>query len=348
MYTSRPLDQAIPEPELGNFPSYVVESTRARLTYQSAVPLVAQVCALLNKDPTSQLRPKYTSTGYPGQWVCTLRTPIIPAFGGARAFESEPATQKKIAKQAVAFACCVALHKAGALNDNLQVPRKQNTTLADSLDVDGRRVDYAPVDEKGIWTTYEPAFKDPGRPENDVWCNIVEVLEDGKVHRVALVCANDLQAVFSLAESRNADMSFYGPTGAKVTVRVPESALLTFEDEDERELRLEQLRKLNWGAAKTSLNRKLKFTAVDNFVALWAPLAQNSAAVDWSKVERPYSPALAAELGDDTILIIRSARPTVRLGAFLKVRDDVHSLAPAHAIECYLQPGSTRHKLLKT
>lgn len=115
----RPVTEA-DEPELDNLPTYVVPSTGAILTYQSAIPLLSEFCSLLPTDPfAAAQKPEFEITGVGLRWKATLRLPMIAALPGKRVVVGFAMATKKASKQAAAFEICVELHAARALDDHL-------------------------------------------------------------------------------------------------------------------------------------------------------------------------------------------------------------------------------------
>lgn len=337
MYATRPAEEPIAEPELDDTPTYTVSSTGALLTYQSAIPLLAQFCSLLRTDDFSaHQKPDYTVIPAAPLWACQLRTPMIAALGGVREYESPALATKKGAKQSVAYQACLELHRRGAI-DNWLLPVRESRAQG-AKDADGKDVDTSEVAKLGATTSFHSAFGNVWVGEQrEVYLNVVEIRYEGTEQRVGLVCGTDLaldSGVGSLFEA-----------GSTIDVQIKISKQLVWPTPEERSGRLQQLQALNAAVARTSINRRLDVEAP--FVALWTPLTDGeNPTVDWSVVESPFSPADPATLKDGELIVLPWRKPAVRLGKLVGIRADVDSLSPTELIESSLGTTSSLRKLV--
>ncbi|KAF9994488.1 Dicer-like protein 1, partial [Modicella reniformis] len=121
--------------ELANVETtYIVESTKARVTYLSAVSLLHQYCASLPVDSYTQLMPVFElkPSIIPGEYHCWL---TLPPNAPEWDFHSDSFAKKPLAKRSVAFNACKRLHVLGALNDRL-LPFKNKTLIKEELALD--------------------------------------------------------------------------------------------------------------------------------------------------------------------------------------------------------------------
>ncbi|ORY90629.1 hypothetical protein BCR35DRAFT_349581 [Leucosporidium creatinivorum] len=341
MYATRPAEDPLDEPELDNTPTYTVPSTGALLTYQSAIPLLSQFCALLGTDNFSQQqKPIYTvipSEDSGLSWACQLRTPMIAALGGVKEFQSPAMATKKGAKQAVAYEACLELHRKGSIDDWMLPVRESRTQGA--KDADGREVDASDVSKLGVATAFRSAFGNVWAiEEQEVYLNVLELRQGGEEQRVGLVCGTNL------AEATGAEVGSLFEGVSTIDVQIKSSKRIVWPTSQDRFDRLQQLQALNAAVARTSINRRLDTDAPH--VALWAPLSDSEATVDWSVVENPFSPADPSTLKEGELIVLPWRRPSVRLGKLLRIREDVDSLSPTDVIETSLRPISSRRKLV--
>jgi endoribonuclease Dicer len=102
--------------ELAKRERFVVPSTGAILTYNTAVGLLGHLCSLIPRDTfTPTQRPRYTGT-----FVSTVHLPsMLPLPPDELVYEGPRKHSTKEAKRAVAFKAVKALHALGIFDDNL-------------------------------------------------------------------------------------------------------------------------------------------------------------------------------------------------------------------------------------
>lgn len=318
-----------------------MEATGALLTFQSAIPLLAQFCSLLRTDKFAPLpKPHYTVDGFGRNWTCELRLPMIATLGGIVSYRSAGWVSKKGARQAAAFEACVELHRKGAISDSL-LPVRESRTEAPK-DVDGRAVQVEDVDKDGVTMPFETGFGEV-MEGGEAWATVVELRMDGQgERRFGLVCARDLSAEL---EGEGGSLHAAGG-GGTIAVNVIRSSKIEWSSEEERTTRLGQLHQLNVDAARTAINRRVE-DANARFTALWVPLTAGGE-VDWSVVEQPFSPVELASLEEGQLVVLLSRWPSLRLGKLVQVRQDVNTLSETSLIENTLNATSKRRKLVKS
>ncbi|EJD46112.1 P-loop containing nucleoside triphosphate hydrolase protein [Auricularia subglabra TFB-10046 SS5] len=102
---------------------YVVPSTGATLTYDTAIPLLELLCASAPSDQYGVLRPSYTveELGEQAFRAAVALPPALPLPRAALRFDSgdEPRKSKREARRAAAFAAVAELHSLGVFDDHL-------------------------------------------------------------------------------------------------------------------------------------------------------------------------------------------------------------------------------------
>ncbi|GAA5974079.1 hypothetical protein JCM11641_003421 [Rhodosporidiobolus odoratus] len=184
MYATRPLDaEELQEPELDDLPTYWTPAG-ALLTHQSAIPLLAEFCQLIRFDAFTPLqKPRYSVGGVGILWRCELRLPKIRAISQST-FVSAPLATKKVSKQRAAFEVCIALHRAGALDDHL-LPVREPTGKG-AKDADGRQVDRNVLPKTldiSIPNVYGNVYSRPA-----AHLHIFELSSSSGTSRLGLVC----------------------------------------------------------------------------------------------------------------------------------------------------------------
>ena len=121
---------------------FVVQSTGAILTYNSAIGLLGHLCSLIPCDTfTPSHKPRYS-----GDFVSTVRLPsALPLPPEQLVYEGPRKHSKKEAKRAVAFKAVKALHSLGIFDDHLLPAHCKG-----DLEIDGDRSqvdDVTPIPE---------------------------------------------------------------------------------------------------------------------------------------------------------------------------------------------------------
>ncbi|KAG0366661.1 hypothetical protein BC939DRAFT_526607 [Gamsiella multidivaricata] len=111
--------------------SYIVKSTGARVTFNSAIALLHQYCASLPSDAYMRPKPYFEilAAKTAGEWDCLL---TLPPNAPIIDFYQASFSRKMLAKKAVAFQACTELHSIGALNDRL-LPHRNKVMIESEL-----------------------------------------------------------------------------------------------------------------------------------------------------------------------------------------------------------------------
>lgn len=145
---------------------YVVPSTGAILTYNSAVSLLNHLCTLIPRD-------KYTPSQLPayiGDFDMELQLPsALPLPPENLVFEGPPRRSKKEAKRAVAFVAVKRLHALGVFDDYLMPAKSMHG--GSSEDADGREI----PDTKGVPEMMTIAVRDPWTMGRNLWLHLVYI-----------------------------------------------------------------------------------------------------------------------------------------------------------------------------
>lgn len=269
------------EPELENTPRFIVPETGAILTYDSAIALLSEACALLPTDaysPSSQ--PRWEKFDVGPIHHCKVFLPMMPALPiDCREIQGPEEPTKKGAKQAAAFEACKILYEHGILDSHLLPVREGKGDYA--RDADDEPVDRTPLDLHieveqpnifgNMWTNFKPT----------TWLNEVNVkFPDGNIERFGLICGTrlDLEGPLTMHEP-----------GMQFEVHVKSLRRLAWSPQDRKE-RMEKLDKLTRWIIKQVINRKL---ISGPLLYMFAPLRETTAGhwdIDWWTVEHPYSP----------------------------------------------------------
>lgn len=269
------------EPELDNTPRYEVPETGAVLTYDRAVGLLTEACALLPTDAYSpSSHPRWERFDVGPIHRCKVYLPMMPSLPpDCREVQGPDIRTKKGAKQAAAFEACKMLYEHGVLDNYLMPIREGKGDYA--RDADDEPVDRTPLDLHieveqpnifgNMWASFNP----------NIWLNEVKItLQDGKVERFGLICGErmDLEGPLIMHEP-----------GVQFEVHVKAIRKLAWLEE-ERKDKLEKLDKLTRWIIKQVINRKL---ITGPLLYMFAPLRQATSGnwdIDWWAVEHPYSP----------------------------------------------------------
>ncbi|KAI5302309.1 cell cycle RNA binding protein whi3, partial [Ascosphaera pollenicola] len=113
--------------------SLTIPTTGAKLTFNSAISVLANYASSLQHDGETMTQVHYVMNRTPGGYICEA---ILPETSVIRGTCGKPASQKVLAKQSAAFETCVLLRKAGQLDDHLlsvvkkRRPAMRNAKLA--------------------------------------------------------------------------------------------------------------------------------------------------------------------------------------------------------------------------
>ncbi|GAA5881946.1 hypothetical protein JCM3774_002082 [Rhodotorula dairenensis] len=317
--TDDPEEQA--EPDLDDLPTY--DTTRgALLTHASAISTLSGFCQLLKVDQYTPLqKPVFTIAAQPGGWVAELRVPKTAALD-QHLFVSVPMPTRRAAKQNAAFQACIALHRAGALDDHLLPLRP--TRSSEARDSNGRALDRRPI---------PPIVEvELVNPFGNVFTSSTTHLYTFEIStmpsiRIAMLCGADV---------RVPPRTMYGSDGCPFELRVISHAGVVWRGSQEREERLSALENFNRRVGRVVLNRRI---GDHRIYALWAPV-DAAGEVDWSLVAEPFQTVDTASLFRGTPLVVPLQRPSIRFGRFSAVRNDVTASSLPSEIE--LSPGKKK------
>ncbi|KAH8114247.1 hypothetical protein DFH11DRAFT_1596751 [Phellopilus nigrolimitatus] len=123
--------------DLAERENYVIPSTGATLTYNSAIALLDHLCALIPRDRyTSSLQPKYTDMK---DKCASVQLPrALPLANDQLVYHGPQKHSKKEAKRAVAFSAVRALHGLGVFDDYLSPVKPKKGDVIE--DADGRPI----------------------------------------------------------------------------------------------------------------------------------------------------------------------------------------------------------------
>lgn len=182
------------ETELENTPRYIVPSTGAVLSYDSAVALLSETCSLIPTDaysPPSKPRYELDELGR-SLFSTTIFLPMMPLLPPeARVVKGPEISTKKGSKQAAAFECCKMFHALGILDDYLLPQREGKGDLA--RDADDALVDRTVLPlqlQTEVKNVFGNMWADDSRP---VYLNRVSYKDrQGEEHQIGLVCAEGI------------------------------------------------------------------------------------------------------------------------------------------------------------
>ncbi|KAI0059136.1 P-loop containing nucleoside triphosphate hydrolase protein [Artomyces pyxidatus] len=188
---------------------FVVPSTGAVLSYNTAIGLLGHLCALIPSDPfTPSLQPRYT-----GDFTSTLHLPTaLPLPREHLVYVGPTKGSKKEAKRAVAFLAVKALYVLNVFDDYLLPTR----SAKDHEDVDGRPVE----DVSNVPAMMDVVVRDPWTLGPRMWSHPVSV--DGR-RIAALVTGTPLRPV---------ELSWNGKT-----LRTHVGEVIEFDEDEERRQR---------------------------------------------------------------------------------------------------------------
>ncbi|KZT24079.1 P-loop containing nucleoside triphosphate hydrolase protein [Neolentinus lepideus HHB14362 ss-1] len=143
---------------------YVVPSTGAILTYNSAISLLNHLCSLIPRDRFTPVHlPKYS-----GDFQATLELPLsLPLPPDKLTYNGPVKRSKKEAKRAVAFMAVMELHHLNVFDDYL-LPAKSSSG-ADTEDADGRPI----LDVSEVPETMDVIVRDPFIVNQKMWLHVV-------------------------------------------------------------------------------------------------------------------------------------------------------------------------------
>ncbi|KAI8583787.1 hypothetical protein K450DRAFT_219980 [Umbelopsis ramanniana AG] len=95
---------------------FLVPSTQAAITLNSAVPLIHHYCSTLPKDEYCDLKPEFSCVKELDTFICTLK---LPSNAVVQETFTEAARSKTLAKKLVAMKAAIALYHAKGLSDHL-------------------------------------------------------------------------------------------------------------------------------------------------------------------------------------------------------------------------------------
>ncbi|GAA5920114.1 hypothetical protein JCM1841_004443 [Sporobolomyces salmonicolor] len=289
LYADRPPEPPeLKEPELDSLPTFTT-TAGALLTFQSAIPLLANFCALLNRNDlyTPLQKPLYRVSGVDAQWSAQLTLPKIAALKH-HVFVSETWPTKKAARQQTAFDVCHLLYQAGAL-DNYLLPIRE-TGSAGAVDALGRLVDCTPLPKVlGVSTlnVYGDIWNSPS-----AWLHVVEVAAEGKTCRLGLVCGAQL-ASFD-------DGELFDQAGGAFQIRLSRTKATNWADPGEQLERLKRLEDFTRDCVRISLNRRI---GDETFFALWTLLDGNDE-IDWAAIKSAFRPCEVDKLTQASLLVV--------------------------------------------
>lgn len=131
---------------------YTVPETGAKLSYMQSLICLANFTATLPHPPETSLTPEYYITTIPGGFQCEV---VMPDASPIKSAVGKIHTSKGAAKCAAAFELCLALLKAGHLDNHLrsvftkQLPEMRNARLAVSSK---KKTEYAMRIKPELWS----------------------------------------------------------------------------------------------------------------------------------------------------------------------------------------------------
>ncbi|KAK3487801.1 uncharacterized protein B0T23DRAFT_398479 [Neurospora hispaniola] len=131
---------------------YTVPDTGAKLSYMQSLVCLANFTATLPHPPETSLSPEYYITTVPGGFQCEV---VMPDASPIKSAVGKVHLSKGVAKCAAAFELCLALLKAGHLDNHLQsvftkqLPEMRNARLAVSSK---KKTEYAMRLKPELWS----------------------------------------------------------------------------------------------------------------------------------------------------------------------------------------------------
>lgn len=318
MYQSRPVDEA-DEPDLNDLATYIVPSTGAILTHLAAIPLLSEFCSLLPSDMFT-LNPKPIYQIHDG-FIAQVNLPMIACLPGKREFNGSLMATKKAAKQSVAFAVCIELHKNGALTDYLLPVRQSRSSTGFTTDADGNFYDPTPT-PKSVGIQTKNYFGNFRLKDSKVYLHILDLIDGNESYSIGLI------AGAAFIDFDNGEYFESNPSRS-VSIKLRKVLDLDWSSYEERMIQLNRLEEFNRICVRVTINRKIKDQV---FYALWAPLLE-SELVDWNLVESAYLPISVESLAEGDRIVVPFRRGTYRMFDHSSIRQDVNSLSPTKDIE---------------
>ncbi|KAA1477124.1 hypothetical protein DENSPDRAFT_571422 [Dentipellis sp. KUC8613] len=203
-------DDYVHPADLAERERFLVPSTGAVLTYNTAIALLNHLCALIPCDQFTLLpKPKYT-----GDFVSKLQLPAALPLPPEHLTYTGPRKQsKKEAKRAVAFQAVKALHALDVFDDYLLPARSPKDS---DEDIDGRPI----LDVRHIPDMMNVDVWDPWTLGEKLWMHVVEV--EGR-RTAALMTGTSLPPV---------ELPWDGQV-----MRIYPGELMAFDEDDEHEQR---------------------------------------------------------------------------------------------------------------
>jgi endoribonuclease Dicer len=329
LYGGRP-NEEVEEPELSeDLEPYIVQSTGALLSHTSAIPLLSEFCSLIPRDEYSiNMMPMYETIPYGINFITRLTLPIIPALS-KRSFISIAMATKKASIQNAAHLACIALHQAGAINDNLLPVRESRGVGA--VDADQNVLDRSAT-EQFIQTDFVNFYGDIMMEGSPVVLNVLEIVEEemeGIVY-VGLIGGKAIQLT-------DAVKLFDSQPDRSFTVRVDQSINLGWSEEDRAE-KVNRLMEFNKKCFVTAIHRKADRC---RYYSLWAPLT-NQFDIDWQLIDTSFSPVTSdSQLGATSTISVACDRLVCHLYSSPRIRNDVTSISTSSAIESTSSASAT-------
>lgn len=119
--------------EGNGFRTYTEPTTKAKLTYDSSLSVLAHFTAALPRQGEVTSEPLYIMSSQGGKFLCEVILPDNSPIPSAR---GRPASRKAVAKRSAAFEACIQLREKAYLDENLlpiytkQLPAMRNARLA--------------------------------------------------------------------------------------------------------------------------------------------------------------------------------------------------------------------------
>ena len=161
------LEDELPDPDdLAERERYVVSSTGAILTYNSAIGLLNHLCSLIPRDRFTPMHtPKYS-----GDYSATVQLPSsLPLPPELLVYSGPLRRSKKEAKRAAAFLAVKSLHALSVFDDYLLPAKSSHVT--DNEDPDGVPI----LDVSSVPDILNVRVRDPWCVGSTLWLHIVHV-----------------------------------------------------------------------------------------------------------------------------------------------------------------------------
>lgn len=232
---------------------YVVPSTGAILTYNSAISLLNHLCSLIPRDRFTPVHlPKYS-----GDFQSTLELPLsLPLPSDKLTYVGPMKRSKKEAKRAVAFMAVMQLHRLNVFDDYL-LPAKSSSG-ADTEDADGRPI----LDVSDVPETMDVMVRDPFVIHQKMWLHVITL--DGK-RTAGLVTGTQLPLEVMMCNGHE--------------IRVHRAMRVIFDDEQRQRELLQTYTKMGiwWCITGRAIQNPLSVFLV--------PLRETQSQPDWCAME---------------------------------------------------------------